>query len=326
MTTLIGDYFESSQLSQAAYAELNNNMNPAAYIDALVENNNFTASQATQFASQYTVVDQYTSSGLSGFSATVFRRNSDSKLFFVLRGTEPSSVYDWATDVGIYTSGVAVMQSIEMYNYYQRLIALRGSDVIQFDTTLNPLTGEFDTYTATGAGKGLLNSSQQLTLAGHSLGGHLAVAFAYLFPNVTDSVYVYNSLGVESNTFTENLFSTLGGDLTQSIADKVTHIYGEAGSELVTNYIPVPGDDKPVFIEDQTIPGMNHTIGTLTDALAVYDLLAGLDANENKPIEELTPILQKDDGVIAAWRAFTQARRNRTKPIISRMNQVNTRA
>ena len=78
--------------------------------------------QAIDFANKYKVIDQYTDPE-SGFSGTVFEDESG-KLFMAMRGTEPFAFppTDWSTNIAdIGSDGIAIDQSIAMYNWYQRL-------------------------------------------------------------------------------------------------------------------------------------------------------------------------------------------------------------
>jgi len=300
---IIENYFEQVQLSLAAYAlDLQTGMSGSnqttVYIDKLVFAG-MSQIQAETFANSYTVVDQFTDPGTSGFSGTVFKRGNE--YFFALRGTEGLFSQDIVEDIAnLAGDGAAWRQIIEMYNYYQRLTASAGADVTQYrrNVIFDESQGipEYETYTAVGGGLGFLSSSEQLTVAGHSLGGHLAVAFGNLFPDIVSSVSVYNGLGIERNLFTEELFATLGGGFVPGIIDtRVTHLIGEAGLEIISNFIPVPGDNQLIFIEDQLTvadppSALNHSIRALSDSLAVYDLLGTLDPNLT--LNQIKPILE----------------------------------
>jgi len=83
--------------------------------------------QATSFADEYTVIDQYTDEA-SGFSGVVFEDTSG-KIFMAIRGTEPTAIStDWPTNIAdIGSDGIAIEQGIAMYNWYQRLKTPVGS-------------------------------------------------------------------------------------------------------------------------------------------------------------------------------------------------------
>ncbi len=299
--------FEKAQLSLAAYSlDLQRGMfgsDDVGYRSSL-ELAGMSAKQAEIFSNTYEVVDQYTDPGTSGFSATLFKKVDE--YFFAIRGTEGIFNQDFVEDVlSLASDGAAWRQIIEMYNYYQRLTATAGADVIQYrrNVIFDESQGipEYETYTATGGGLGFLSSSEPLAVAGHSLGGHLAVAFGNLFPGITDSVSVYNGLGIERNLFTEELFSTLSGGLVTGLIDvRVTHLLGEAGPEIISNFFPVPGDNQLVFIEDQfTVAdppsARNHSVRALSDSLAVYNLLGTLDPTLE--LSQATPYLESASNV-----------------------------
>ena len=121
----IANYFEQAQLSLAAYAlDLLPGMsgvssNSEDYTTSL-ETAGMSTVQADNFASTYTVVDQYTDA-LSGFSATVF--DKEGVKYFAIRGTQTdtvfSSVIDWLTNVeDVAADGIAITQGLNYSTTY----------------------------------------------------------------------------------------------------------------------------------------------------------------------------------------------------------------
>lgn len=158
----------------------------------------------------------------SGFGATLFECRGEKVL--ATRGTElgvEGGVDLWSADLGqIGIFGLALTQCVSLANYVARLCAPAGATVRQVrvhaETTLpagaeNYVTAQgssdatpvylvFDPgASATGLGK--IEAGEVVKLTGHSLGGHIAVMAARLFPGVFDQqVVVFNSAGYDPNT------------------------------------------------------------------------------------------------------------------------------
>ena len=176
MTSSITTYFDQAQLALAAYAvNLTPNLAPDRYEAALVVAG-MTTVQAQRFADRYEIIDSQQNTS-SGFAATLFREKTTPETLaagtagqyrLAVRGTEfdIDKVGDLllADAGGILLNGVARAQVTDMYNYYQSLI-----------------------------GTGKLAAATPLSVAGHSLGGHLAAAFTRLFPVAT--AYAFNGAG-----------------------------------------------------------------------------------------------------------------------------------
>ena len=116
------------------------------------------------------------------------------------------------------------------------IAALKASGAI-LDSTLGGLTIEVrrivtgdsnillaDTPLATGSG--VLADTAGVNVDGHSLGGHLAMAFSRLFPDATNSVVAVNGAGFDLNNSNVNaLFTALGG-ASGFDAGKITNVVG----------------------------------------------------------------------------------------------------
>ncbi len=122
----------SAQLAQAAYANLSGGMASPVLADALqAPQGAFTLTQATQFASNQTVLLQYNDDAAvpgatgSSLSLTVFQGN-DGKLTLAIRGTLESG--DFApTDSMLAAQGAGYDQIAALYNWWQRVSAPAGS-------------------------------------------------------------------------------------------------------------------------------------------------------------------------------------------------------
>ena len=291
--TTIQDFAANALLADASYATgLVARLTSDALENALKIGNNARFKDAGALAkdigARYVVLDQYTELAINGFSATVFQSKDTGEIHFVCRGTEQG--IDLLHDVDLAINGVASQQIVALINYVKRLEAgagqaaqygyeviaqVNGVDVYEFRQL-----GLADRIALTNA-QGNPVSFGRVTVAGHSLGGHLATAFARLFPEHTDHVYTYNSAGFHGSSefrfqeYEQGLgkpFGVFPGPNTQ------TNVYAENGFNLTTSDITFTqqGTRVPVFNEESTlIP--NHLIDKLSDSLALYNLLAKLD-------------------------------------------------
>ncbi|MCW5575160.1 MAG: putative Ig domain-containing protein [Burkholderiales bacterium] len=252
----------------------------------------------------------------SGFAATLFKQGGERVL--AIRGTEPTE--DLAVDLlgadigGIGLLGSAITQVVSMTNLLLRLRAERGTSVEQIKvsaTTVQPvgndnyvtLSGalggpipvpmpvylEFTTFTgtATGVGESGTALTEKIKVTGHSLGGHLAVLAARLFPDWIDSeVYVFNSAGIDPVAV--NVADVLPA-LPGVLADAVL---GLARASLATTL----GSDV-LFIDnsaqratEQFIPILNGL--TNTTALPAYSdiTIRNMESEDSAPGDDLSVI------------------------------------
>ncbi|MCC7411746.1 MAG: putative Ig domain-containing protein [Gammaproteobacteria bacterium] len=164
---------------------------------------------------------------------------------------------------------------------------------------------------AAGLGYAALAEPGRLTVTGHSLGGHLAMACTRLLPALDLAAVTINGagfasgpiagLGGEAAVNLRNVFALLGGAPAFD-RDRITNLYGSAAVELVTQNGPglfQPGAHLEVHTESYALAHtLGHGSGQMTDALAVYDLFLGLGHNlQILPAPEALAVL---GGVFAA--------------------------
>ena len=268
----IQSYFQYSQILFAAYAV---NLDTGAGVIQALTDAGFTTTQAEKFlANGWKIVSQSSDTlyGASGYSGTLFHNTQTGEYVFANRGT--AGAQDLWTDAwGITMLGVAGAQIIDMYRYYKQLTAPAGQAVVYTEDEIDLLHGlgavynpfQFATpgmvrdYVAQDKGLGQLDPGQSFTVAGHSLGG------------------VLNSAA----TVAAGLFT--GGVSTVLDSSNISNVYGDSGPAIIAGVGGAVGANHPVAIEakgnlDSVLGGLyNHSIVTLTDALAVAALMQKLD-------------------------------------------------
>ncbi len=212
---------------------------PAAFIEAA----------RVRFIGDFSEVLHRTHDEDTGFGATVFQL-AEGGLSIAFRGTDdPRIDIDdiIEADLQIYSVGAAFDQIVTLYNWWQRVSVAPGTDpqnpvlvpqfkmpvwehisgrpdpdtgfllgtrdsqggpsgfFLDWDTPLAPYSTEEGNIAAA-----LATANGNVFAAGHSLGAHLAVAFATLFPTVTSDAYGFNTPGFKSNSMIDNFFNLLG--------------------------------------------------------------------------------------------------------------------
>ncbi|MHB8921047.1 MAG: alpha/beta hydrolase family protein [Halothiobacillus sp.] len=269
MTT--NELLASALLSEATYADLAGKTAPKDLEGALIAGG-FSKSQAAKFVTQWRVVDHQPNTS-TGLSATLFERldssrNGTGEFTLAVRGTEPSITdpRDLIVDLLLATDRLSP-QSLELNNYYNRLVS-----------------------------EGKLAPTQQLTVAGHSLGGFLAQIFANQHPSVTKHAYTYDAPGIGG--VVAEVLETFGLTAAQLNNALIDNLYAAPGSEVTSNLGTMLGLITPLFIEQSKNALDNHDIKRLTDTLAVSTLFNQVDASVGT--EDLGFILNAGSSNISA--------------------------
>lgn len=122
--TITRTYFELAQLAEASYANLvNEGELEVAVANEEVMTEPFSRTQAEQLADQWEVSSHQPDTE-SGFSSTLFRNTDAGDRGFVLaiRGTKEAWEDLLLTDIAdIVTDGIAINQTIDLYNEWQRI-------------------------------------------------------------------------------------------------------------------------------------------------------------------------------------------------------------
>ena len=321
---VIKSLFNDVLLAQAAYAtKLTSGMKESEFIDALLGVSGVTQAQAEYFASKYKVVEQVEISK-TGFSATLFENIDTGEYHLATRGSAPLSFGpDWTdANASNISHGIAYNQVTDLINFYIRLTHSKGESVPQFsfeeivlssevappsqpyiilNISVSPNTTEIKTtyltFSANSTAQGLdaISSTEQLKLAGHSLGGHLASAFTLLFPSVTRGATTFDSAGFIGSRFDEfasfiatainsngvmNLDPDLVSNPSTSVVDIKAPLDPISNPPVITT-THLSGQLTDIFIEaEDTVTDLeSHDVDRLVDSLAVINFLNTLDSS-----------------------------------------------
>lgn len=291
-----------AQLAQASYATLSAGVIPPSRL-VTPDGGGFSNEQAIAFAARYTVVAQFEddaagSGGMgTGFSATVFSDSSTGELTLAMRGTAGSKDL-FPTDLqGIALGGAGYDQIVAMNNWWLRETTPVGVSVQQYvydDTLLFQVrTGPSSIGTGRLVTALAADIDHRIDVTGHSLGGHLAMAFATLFSNSTSQVVTFNAPGFTSSTLNGQFFEIMGGAVptNSNIGSITTNVVANHVREGTTpgwqgiamlNSRPgaavnIPIEVQTVSGEPQSPPAKNHSQMLLTDSLAIFAALERLD-------------------------------------------------
>ena len=254
----MNDYLKYAETAFAAYA---NNLVSGQGNATKYENfAGMSPAQAQQFDATWKVLAQQDLS--DGFSAVLFQQvdaqgNPIGEKVLALRGTEASHWgIDYLTDVvniALLGTSVGMPQYNSLESFYQALVT-----------------------------QGKLGAAESITVTGHSLGGFLSQAFTAKHDSVVSAAYTYNSPGFSAAT---GVLSGIGTELLEffSITDasipssKIFNVRATDGTSLTSGLGQMIGYVQGGAIESSSDPVHNHSITTLTDALALYAAYAKLD-------------------------------------------------
>lgn len=293
MSESLHTLYGHAQLALAAYGDFAREMPRNDYLTALGFSGMSNA-QARAFAADYRVLDTYDGrvtrdyvddignvyqvSIKTGLSAILFERIEDRHQVVAVRGTELDDLADLKNDL---------------------LLLLGGSRALPQQVALNAKVQEW-------LDSGRL--SPGFTVAGHSLGGFLATGLTAVFRSQIDSVYAYNAPGV-GGVWVDGLGTGLPFDQLRQLLklllvamsgvdpSRVIGVRAFPGISLIAGLGAPVGSRVDVLVEEQLFslvtpkePAGNHSQAILTEALAVFDLLAHFDPSLQ--IAEGTEILR----------------------------------
>ena len=267
----------------------------------------------------------------SGFDAIVWKGREgtpyEGKVFLSTRGTEVKGRDLLDADPDLTLNSSARRQIIDMINWWLRETTPATETVMQLANVIVNVPGPFGTpvpslsskvETASPAqGTGRLTGINSISINGHSLGGHLASAFARIFGGSLsiEHISTFNSAGFlqsKAEVFFKNIDNLLDKGLPMSaVPDKQTNYFAENGINFTTNnwWFTQMGQRVGLFQEETTGMG-NHSMYRLTDMLALGHALEKLAPDLS--IEALNQIVSSGshiakgslEGVLDAVRRF----------------------
>ncbi|MDB5874493.1 MAG: hypothetical protein JWQ07_3935, partial [Ramlibacter sp.] len=324
--------------NQIQNAYINALLADAAYVDAdLLATDlpkRMTPTLAAYITANFEAVSSINTSDIpllgSGFDATVWRGRADGdfagQVFVSMRGTEVFPGADLLADGDLALASGARYQITDMINWWLRETTPVGqmAKQIKWDefrrTDPNPLSNAVDpgfVFDTSVAGTEHLVGVTNVQVDGHSLGGHLATAFARIFGanNATtgsanvQAVSTYNSAGFNGSS-TEALFQTIqtllgtGINSFAPISAKQTNFFGQNGVEVTTNtwWFNQMGQRVGLYQEDDLAGGVNpftnHFMYKQTDLLALGAALEKLDSTYT--FAKLNTLVKAGSNVMAA--------------------------
>jgi hypothetical protein len=205
----------------------------------------------------------------SGFSGTLFERVNpqpgEQRFVVAMRGTEGTELSQLGPDLAfadlglLVADGLAWKQIIDMHNWWPKISTPIGELYAHAIAVSDP-NGTFQAYEGAVTavpipfpnllvrerfrvervypgmtGEGLVPEGERVDVTGHSLGGNLASAFAWLNAAQTHEVLTINGAGYSSlgpaNSNVNYLFSALGGATNFGASNILDRLKGGAGND-----------------------------------------------------------------------------------------------
>ena len=204
----------------------------------------------------------------SGFQGCFLKNTKTNEIIFAIRGTDELKGPDADDDLDIINSGMAYKQFIDAYNYYIKTVTATG-DTGRLLTYANQQPAEGTAYIDTGDGHyiyfedftGTGNGYSNVSITGHSLGGHLAALLGVITGNETT---IFNAPGykdqpkldfsyVSEDGTTENIISMISGIISKlfnkdiTSQDNIKHIYNDNSQEWIANYGTKWKNNTPIY-------------------------------------------------------------------------------
>ncbi len=204
----------------------------------------------------------------SGFQGCFLKNTKTNEIIFAIRGTETDKLEDVDDDLDIINSGMAYKQFIDAYNYYIKTVTATG-DTGRLLTYANQQPAEGTAYIDTGDGHyiyfedftGTGNGYSNVSITGHSFGGHLAALLGVITGNETT---IFNAPGYKDQPkldfsytsedgTTENMISMVSGIISKlfnkdiTSQDNIKHIYNDNSQEWIANYGTKWKNNTPIY-------------------------------------------------------------------------------
>ncbi len=270
-----------------------------------------TPTLAHYIGEHYTVIthidtdDNVISTG-SGFDATVWKDNSNGKLYVSMTGTEGGQ--DFISDVNLAVGSGGLAQTVAMVNWWLRISTPVGQQAQQIAIKFSGVGNDLFEAAPSVAGTGQVSAAdlaKGIEVNGHSLGGYLASVFTRLFAHQANITHTstFNSAGIAPNRepVFVNLQNLVGVDKGLSAfpnAAKQTNYYAANGLSVTTNTLWFSQLGQRVELNQEESTGLpNHYMYKISDLLALGQVLQGLDASVN--INQLNTLVQSGSNLAA---------------------------
>jgi len=252
-------------LAEASYGRFASELPNRTEIESALLAEDLSSSQIADLNAKYAILSHRQNTD-RGFSATLFQEKGsvgNTGLTLAIRGTEPGFL-GLGVDVvsadlgGIVLEGAALYQIVDLYNYWQQLTAPataigRLARLVETDdptasgiftqpmpvgigAAARVVYRRIEFFDQANAGLGIVTGPiSNITVTGHSLGGHLATAFQRLFPAVVGEVFTVNGAGTRGSEILNKFFNTLTGQSNSAFDPTlVSNLYGSAGPNVIS--------------------------------------------------------------------------------------------
>ena len=284
-------------LSKLAYENLSTGFNFSNL------NSNFSIAEKNYLNENFEVLS-VSDSNESGFQGCFLKNTKTNEVIFAIRGTDELKGADADDDLDIINSGMAYKQFIDAYNYYIKTVTAAG-DTGKLLKYGNQQPTEGTAYIDTGDGHyiyfedftGTGNGYSNVSITGHSLGGHLAALLGVVTGN---KATIFNAPGykdqpkldfsyVSEDGTTENTISMISGIISKlfekninSQAD-VSHIYNDNSQEWIANYGTNWKNSTPIYClqEENSVHAINEICTAYYAYETIKDIANGAESFNN---------------------------------------------
>ena len=279
------DEYVKALLSKLAYEDLSTGFNFSSL------DNSFSIAEKNYLNENFEVLS-VSDSNESGFQGCFLKNTKTNEVVFAIRGTDELIGADADDDLDIIDSGMAYKQFIDAYNYYIKTVTAAG-DTGRLLTYAEQQPTEGTAYIDTGDGHyiyfedftGTGNGYSNVSITGHSLGGHLAALLGVVTGN---EVTIFNAPGykdqpkldfsyVSEDGTTENTISMISGIIFKlfnkniNSQGNITHIYNEKGWDATANYGKDWNNSEPIHCFYEGVnPFTYHGIDEICTAYYAY--------------------------------------------------------
>lgn len=279
------DEHTKALLSKLAYENLSTGFN-FSNLD-----NSFSIAEKNYLKENFEVLS-VSDSNDSGFQGCFLKNTKTNEIIYAIRGTDDLLETDADDNLNITDSGIAYKQFIDAYNYYIKTVTATG-DTGKLLKYGNQQPAEGTAYIDTGDGHyiyfedftGTGNGYSNVSITGHSLGGHLAGLIGIITGNQTTIFNApgYNDLPnlefsyISEDGTTENIISMVSGIISKlfnkdiTSQSNITHIYNDNGWEIAANLGNNWTNSTPIYClqEESSV----HAINEICTAYYAYETI-----------------------------------------------------